>query len=153
MLNLRFDVICVDQTFGHKALGIDFTGRAMRFDFLVHHRLGEHRLVAFIVTEPAVAEHVDDDILTEFLAVLCGHLGCIDNRFRIIPVHVEDRCLHHQRHIGRIGRRARIHRAGRKPDLVIDDEVNGPARAIALQAGQRETLRHNSLTRKRRIPV
>jgi hypothetical protein len=36
-------------------------------DLLVHHRLGERRLVALVVAEAAVAEHVDDDRLVEQL--------------------------------------------------------------------------------------
>ena len=36
-------------------------------------------------------------------------------------------------------------RAGRKADLVVDDEVDGPGRAMTVDAGQPEALRHNAL--------
>ena len=49
----------------------------MRADLLVHQRLGERRLVAFVVAEAAVAEHVDDDRRLEFLAVFGRDLGGI----------------------------------------------------------------------------
>ena len=42
---------------------------------LVHQRLGEGRLVALVVAEAAVAEHVDDDGLLELLAELGRDLG------------------------------------------------------------------------------
>ena len=141
------------QAFGHEAPRIDFPRRRVALDLLVHQGLGEHRLVTLIVAEAPVAEHVDDDILVEFLPVLRRHLGGVDHRFRIVTVHVEDRRLHHQGHIRRIGRRARIHRARREADLVVHDEVDRAARAVALQARQRKALGHHPLPRKRRVAM
>ena len=47
-------------------LRIDIERRRMRADLLVHQRLGEARLVAFVVAEAAIAAHVDDDRLWNF---------------------------------------------------------------------------------------
>ena len=90
------------NTFLHKALGVDFARRGMALDLGVHDRLGEHGLIALIVPEATIAEHVDNDVLAEFLAILSGHFGSIGDRFRVITIHMEDRRLHHQRNIGRI---------------------------------------------------
>jgi hypothetical protein len=75
----------------------------MRADLLVHQRLGERRLVALVMAEPPVTEHIDHHRLLERLPVLGRHLGGKYNRFRIVAVHVQDQGLDHLRDIGRIG--------------------------------------------------
>ena len=125
----------------------------MRCDLLVHHRLGERRLVAFVVAMPAVAEHVDDDGLVEFLPEFDRDLGREHHRFRIVAVHMEDRRVDHLRHVGRIGRGARIARIGGEADLVVDDEVQRTAGAVALQVRQREAFRHHALAGERRVAM
>ena len=125
----------------------------MRRDLLVHHRLGEHRLVAFVMAVPAVAEHVDHDGLVEFLPELDRDLGREHHGFRIVAVHMEDRRVDHLRHVGRIGRRARIARIGREADLVVDDEMQRTAGAVALQIGQPETFRDHALACERGVAM
>ena len=66
--------------------------------------LREQRLVALVMTVPAVADHVDDDRLLELLPELDGDLGNVRDRFGIIGVDVENRGLDHARHVGTIGR-------------------------------------------------
>jgi hypothetical protein len=68
-------------------------------DLGVHQRLGHRRVVAFVVAEAAVAEHVDDHVLAEHLAIFGGDLGGEDHGFGIVAVHVEDRRLDHQGHV------------------------------------------------------
>ena len=148
----------LDLALGHHAvgdqpLGIDLDRAGMRCDLLVHHRLGERRLVAFVVAVPAVAEHVDDDRLVEFLPELDRDLGREHHGFRIVAVHVEDRRVDHLRHVGRIGRGARIARIGGEADLVVDDEMQRAAGAVALQVGQGEAFGHHALARERRVAV
>ena len=71
-----------DYAFGNQPLGIDFQRARMRRDLLVHHRLGEGRLVALVVAVAAIAEHVDHDRLVEFLPELGRDLGGEHHRFR-----------------------------------------------------------------------
>ena len=54
----------------------------MRPDLAVHQRLGESRLVALVVAEAAIAEHVDHDGLLELLAIFGRDLGGEHDRFR-----------------------------------------------------------------------
>ncbi len=136
------------HAFGDQPLGVNLQRRGMRGDLLVHHRLGERRLVALIMAVAAIAEHVDDDRLVEFLPELDRDLGSEHHGFRIVAVDVEDRRVDHLRHVGRIGRRARIARIGGEADLVIDDEVQRAAGAIALQVGQAEAFGHHALARE-----
>ena len=51
-------------------------GRSLILPYI--ERLGERRLVALVVAVPAVAEHVDDDVLAERLAEVEGQLGDVD---------------------------------------------------------------------------
>ncbi len=111
------------------------------------------RLVALVVAETAVAEHIDDHRPAEALAELRRDLGAIDHRLRIVAVHVEHRCLDHLGNVGRIRRGARIHRRGGKADLVVDDEMHRAAGAMALEARKPETFGDDALAGKRRIAV
>ena len=148
----------VDLAFGHHAfgdqtLGVDLKRGGMRRDPLVHHRLGEHRLVAFVVAMPAVAEHVDDDGLVEFLPEFDRDLGREHHGFRVVAVDMEDRRVDHLRHIGRIRRGPRVARIGGEADLVVDDEVQRTAGAVAFQVGKAEAFRHHALAGKRRVTM
>ena len=125
----------------------------MRANLLVHQRLGERRLVAFVVAEAPVAEHIDDDRLGEFLPVFGRHLGGEHHCFRIVAVDVEDQRLDHFRDVGRIGRRARIARIGGEADLVVDDEMQRAAGLVALEVRQAEAFRHHALTGEGRVAV
>src|SRR5690606_23948568 len=64
------DLLHRDQTLADEALRIEFQRRLVRADAGVHQRLGEARLVAFVVAEAAIAEHVYDDRFGEPLAEL-----------------------------------------------------------------------------------
>ena len=125
----------------------------MRGDRLVHQRLGERRLVALVVAVAAVAEHVDDDRLLEFLPELGRDLGGEHHGFRIVAVDVEDRRLDHLGDVGRIRRRARIARIGGEADLVVDDEMHRAAGAVAAQSGKPEALGDHALAGERRVAV
>ena len=135
-----------NHAFLDQAAGIEFAGRLLVADLRVHQRLRHRRIIALVVAEAAIAEHVDDDVLAERLTVFGGDLGGVDDRFRVIAVDVEDRGFDHLRHIRGIGRGAREGGRCREADLVVDDEVHGAAGAVAGEAGQREAFRHDALT-------
>ena len=147
------DFAAGDDALADQLLAVDFQRGRMLGDRLVHQRLGERRLVAFVVAVTAIAEHVDDDRLLEFLPEFGRHLGGEDHGFRIVAVDVEDRRLDHLGDVGRIGRGARIARAGGEADLVVDDEVHRAAGAVPAQPGQPEALRHHALAGERRVAV
>ena len=131
---IRFHLL--DVGWRHHALAdqlvaVDFQRGRMLGDRLVHQRLGERRLVAFVVAVPAVAEHVDDDRLLKLLPEFGRHLGGEHDGFRIVAVDVENRRLDHLGDIGRIRRRPRVARIGGEADLIVDDEVHRAAGAVA----------------------
>ena len=125
----------------------------MLLDRRIHLRLGEARLVAFVVAEAAVAPHVDDDVAIEHLAELDGELAGEGNRFRIVAVDVEDRRLDALGDVRRIGRGTRELRAGGETDLVVDDEVDRAAGGVARKAGEAEAFPNHALAGEGRVAV
>ena len=134
------DVAPLDQR-----LGVELADRAPGVDALVHQRLGVARVVALVVTVAAVAHHVDHDVLVELLAVGERQPGHPHAGLGVVAVHVEDRRLHHLGHVGRVLRRAgRVGRGG-EAELVVDDQVDRAADAVALDHRQVERLGHDAL--------
>ena len=141
------------QAFRDQLVAIDFQRRLMRADLAIHQRLRERRLVAFVVAEAAIAPHVDHDGLLEPHPEFGRDLRGEHDRLGIIAVHVEDRRLDHLRHVGWIRRGTRIARIGGEADLVIDDEVDRAAGAMALEARQAEAFGDDALARECRVAV
>ena len=137
----------------HERLDIDLAHAATLGDGLVHQRLGVARVVAFVVTMAAVAHHVDHDVLVELLAILERQAGHAHAGFGIVAVHVEDRCLHRLGHIAAVQRRPCVLRRRGEPDLVVDDEVDGAADAVAADVAHREALGHDALPGERGVAV
>ena len=71
---------------------------------LVHQRLRERRLVAFVVPVAPVAKHIDDDGMLEFLPELGRNLGSKHHCLRVVAVGVKDRRLDHLCNVGRVRR-------------------------------------------------
>ena len=153
LLRLLVQPSLVDDPFRNQPLGVDFADRRVGLDRGVHQRLGEARLVALVVAKAAVAPHVDDDVATEGLAELDCQLAGEGDGFGIVAVDVEDRRLDRFRHVRRVGRRAAELRAGGEADLVVDDEVDRAAGAVAGQAGEAEAFGDDPLARERRVTV
>jgi hypothetical protein len=61
-------------------------------------------VVALVVTAPAVADDVDDDVLVERLPELEGQPGHPDAGLRVVAVDVEDRRRDHPGHVGAVDR-------------------------------------------------
>ncbi len=142
------DVAPLDQR-----LRVELADRAAGVDALVHERLGVARVVALVVAVAAVAHHVDHDVLVELLAVGERQPGHPHAGLGIVAVHVEDRRLHHLGHVGGVLRRAgRVGWRG-EAELVVDDQVDGAADAVALDHREVERLGHHALAGERGVAV
>src|SRR6185312_462599 len=64
------DLLGGEQALADELGGIELQRGLVRVYGRIHQRLGETGLVAFVVTEAAIAEHVDDHRAAEALAVL-----------------------------------------------------------------------------------
>ena len=142
-----------DEALGCQLVSVECAGRALRLDLLVHQRLGESRLVALVMAEAAVTEHIDNHVLLELLPEFRRDTGDVNHSLRIIAVDVEDRRLDRLGDVGTVRPGPRVHRIGGEADLVVDDEVDHPAGAVALQTGQIEHFRHQPLPREGSIAV
>ena len=122
-------------------------------DLGVHQRLRVARVVALVVAVAAVADHVDDDVLVEPLPVGEGQPGHPDAGLGVVAVHVEDRRLDHLGDVGGVVAGAgRLGRGG-EPDLVVDDDVDRAADAVALDVAHVERLGHHALAGERGVAV
>ena len=101
----------------------------------------------------AVADHVDDDVFVELLAEFEGQLSHPEARLGVVAVHMEDRCLHHLRHVGAVHRAARRFGVCREADLVVDDQVDSPSGAVAAQLAEVQRLGDHALPDERGIAV
>ncbi len=136
-----------------QVLGVELLDARPVLDLLVHDRLGERRLVPFVVAVAAVADHVDDDVLTELLAEVEGQFGDMDDRLGIFAVDVEDRDLDHLGHVGAVSAGTALTRGRGEADLVVHDDVDGAAGAISGQLGEVQRLGDQPLAREGGVAV
>ena len=143
-----------DHSRTHQLLGVQTTHRRMCTDRLVHQRLRRRRLVSLVVTQPAIADQINDEILVELLSVTQRQPTGEQHRLRIITIDVQNRRLDHLGYVAAVNRRARIARlAGCEADLIVDNDVQRAARAIAARLRQLQRLHDHTLPRKGRVPV
>ena len=62
----------------------------MLSDSLVHQRLGEHRVIDFVVAVSSVAYDIDNDVFFESLSELCSDSGNVNDGVAVVSVDVEN---------------------------------------------------------------
>jgi hypothetical protein len=134
-------------------LGVELPHRALRLDLRVERGVRVRGVVALVVPPAAVADEVHDDVAAERFAEGERQPHHADGVFGLIAVHVEDRRLDHARDVGRVRGGPRVLRARREPDLVVDDDVDRPAGAVAAELRQVERLGDDPLACERGIAV
>jgi hypothetical protein len=134
-----------DHFLRRELLGVDRARRRLLGDRAIHQRLGKGRLVAFVVTVAPVTPHVDDDVFLELVPEFGGDARHVHDRLGVVAVDVEDRRLHRLGDVGAIRAGARIGWIGREADLIIDDEVDRTARAVAFELRERQRFGHEAL--------
>ncbi len=122
-------------------------------DRAIHQRLSEGRLVAFVMAVTAIAEDVDHHVLLEAMAELGRDARDMHDRLGIVAIDVENRRLNFFRDLGAIGAGARIGRAGGEADLVVDDDMDRAAGAIAFELGEIERFGHEALAGESRVAM
>ena len=101
----------------------------------------------------SIAPHVDDDVVVERLAVLERHLGHPCDRFGIVAVHMEDRCVDHLGDVGAVVAAERIGLVGREAELVVHDDVHGSTDGPAVEPHHVEAFGDDSLAREGGVAV
>src|SRR5258708_270552 len=146
-------VFCIRLPVLYQELRIDFPGIGMLIDQGIQMRLGEFRIVSFIMSVTAVANHGDEDIRIEFLPIAGSDFSAFHNSLCIISVDMQYRCMDGSGQGGTIIGAAGIVKIGGEADLVVDDEVHGTAGIIAFQVAHLQYFIYNALTRYGGIPV
>ena len=122
-------------------------GRVRR-DLLVHQRLRERRLVAFVVAVAPVADQVDQEVAPEARAVFPGQTRRLEAGDRIVGVDVDDRNLEAARQAARVAGAVGLARRGGEAELVVGDDVNRAVGVVAGQPRQVERLGDDALARE-----
>jgi hypothetical protein len=147
-----------DRVLGHVATldqgaRPDLADRRVRGDRGIHQWLRERGFIPFVVPVPAVADQIDQKIALELRAVGNRQTRHLDARFRVVGVDVDDRDLESAREAAGIRRAVGVLRPGREAQLVVRDDVNRAAGAVAGQPAQIQGLGDNPLTGERGVAV
>ena len=125
----------------------------MGLDAGIHHGLGVARLVALVMPKTAKPDEVKHDVLAKLASIIQCDLDDAVGRFGVVAIYMKDRRLGDMGGIGRIDRRAPELGRCCKTDLIIDDQMDRAASAVAGQAGKLERFHHDALAGKGRVAV
>ena len=137
----------------HQFLVVDLARVGVFGDFLVEQRLRETGLVAFVVAVLAVAQKVNEDIAAVLLAVFHRKTHGVHAGFHVVTVDVQNGSQNGLGHVRAVGGRAGVQVVGGEAHLVVDDQVDGAAGGVAVQAFHLQDLVHNALTGHRGVAV
>ncbi len=137
----------------HEARLVQLPDARVRGDRGRHQRLRVGRLVALVVPVAAIPDQVDHHVGVEALAIHDRQAGGGEAGLRIVGVDVDDRRVEPLGQVARVVGRAAVGRLGGKADLVVGDQVQRAAGAVAGQARHVEGLRHHPLRGEGRITV
>ena len=145
LLLLSVDVLLADHALLDQLLGEQLAHAGVAADLAVHRGLRVGGLVGFVVAVAAVADQVDQDVVTELLAEREREAHGGDAGLDVVGVDVDDRDVVALREVRRPLRRAALVDVGGEPDLVVLDQVDGTAHAIAVERLEIERLGDDAL--------
>ena len=102
---------------------------------------------------PSIANKIDHEIFTESLPKLRRKGEHPHNTLHVIRIHMQNRSISIFDNIRRMRGGTRVQRIGRKPDLVIQDNVNGPVCREGGKVAEMQGLIHHPLAREGRVAV
>ena len=152
-LDLRRGLVLAEDPLADELSRVELAHRRVALDLGGHDRLRVRGLVLLVVAEAAVADEVDDDVVAEAAAVGHREPDGRDRGLRVIGVDVNDRRVEALREVGRVPGRPALRRVGGEADLVVGDDVEGPAGRVALERVQVERLGDDPLARERGVAV
>lgn len=82
-----------------------------------------------------------------------GDVAHVHHGLWVVGIHVEDGRVDDARHVGTVGRGARVARIRRETDLIVGNDVDGAAGGVVGQVRQVERLVHDALTGKGGVAV
>lgn len=90
----------------------------------VNGRIGERRIIQFVVAPSAEAHEIDEHILVEFALVIECQTCDVCHRLRIIAIHMENRRVDAFGQIGAVARRSASITRRCESHLIVDNHVN-----------------------------
>ena len=115
--------------------------------------MGEVRFVSLVVTVAAIADDIEDDVLMEFLTKFESQLDDGGGSQGIVSVDVKNRQTNSFSRSGAVASGAGVIGQSGKCDLIIDDDVDGSARAVSFEAGKIDGFSNDTLSDKSTISV
>ncbi len=145
--------LCGDDTLADQVFRVKMARSGVCFDPGVHQRLCVAGFVTLVVPQPAKSDQVEDDVFVKRVAIIECDLDHAVGGLGVVTVDVKDRRLRDLRSVGRIDRAAAQLGRGGEPDLIIDDDMDGPACSVARKTRQLQRFHHDPLTGKCRVAV
>lgn len=115
--------------------------------------MSEAGFVPFVVAVATIADEIEDNILMEALAKFECELNDGSGGERIVPINVEDGEAEGFSWSGAVASGAGVFWNSGEGDLVVDDDVDGAAGAVALEAGEVEGFGDDALSDESAVPV
>jgi len=143
-----------DHAFFNQLFGITRPHARMIGNFLVHHRLGQERIVRLVMTVTTETDDIDHHIFAMRHAVFERALQGKTDRFRIVAIHMDDRRFNHLGDVSAVGGRTRIAQVGRgKADLVVDHQMHRAAGAVTARLREVERALIGAQADKSRVTM
>lgn len=127
---MLLNILLGEGTTTDQKLGVPGQGSRLLLNGLVHPRLGETRLIGFVVTVSTVADDIDDDILFELGTVVGSKLAYKVHSLDVVTIDMEDGGIDGLGDIGGVRSGTGETRIGGEPDLVVDNQVDGTSSSI-----------------------
>ena len=149
----RLHILGRQDTLSHEQVPVNGPDRRVLFYGLGHQRLGVGWLVALVVPVPSVSDEIDDDVVVIFRSVRHGESHGRETRFRVVGVDMHDRKAEPFGEVARVPCRPTVDGQRRESKLIVDDDVDRPARRVPLQPAEIEGLSNDALARESGISV
>jgi hypothetical protein len=153
LLSEILEIVCIDHSSFKQLLRVEVINGRMVLDGLVQQRLGEGRLILFVVAISPVADQVDEDVLFELLAVGNSDLHALVEDVRSISVDVDDRSIDCLGDLGAVEGRTALFESGSETDLVVVYDVNDASRTVVNEVLEPQGLPDHTLTSDGRISM
>ena len=149
----RVQVLLRDDAFLEQRLRVLLAHARLLLDPRRHQRLRVGGLVLLVVAVAAIADEVDHHVAAEAAAERHRQPHRRERRLGVVGVDVDDRQVEALGEVARVAGRARVGRLGGEADLVVRDQVQRAAGRVAVQVGEVERLRDDTLRREGRVAV
>ena len=149
----RVQVLLRDDAFLEQRLRVLLAHARLLLDPRRHQRLRVGGLVLLVVAVAAIADEVDHHVGAEAAAERHRQPHRRERRLGVVGVDVDDRQVEALGEVARVAGRARVGRLGGEADLVVRDQVQRAAGRVAVQVGEVERLRDDTLRREGRVAV